>query len=114
MALSDSENSFYTASSSYSESEYESDSTSDGRNVPQIQPYMFEPKRAVADREMASAEDSEGDDDRLGNLDWYVQQVTFSRRMPHGGGGYFILLLYGVCPLCGVIFTAGFRKTAKR
>ena len=44
MATSDSEDSFHTASTSYSESEYDSDSTSnDGNGPQQIQPYMFEP-----------------------------------------------------------------------
>ena len=84
MATSDSEDSFYTASS-YSESEYESDSTSDGGNVPQIQPYMFEPRRAVAEREEMAGADGEEDDDRLGNLDWYVEQDRISRTMPRGG-----------------------------
>ena len=39
--------------------------------MPQLQPYMFEPMRAVAEGEMAYAEDSEGDDDRFRNFDWY-------------------------------------------
>ncbi len=62
MASSDSEILYRTASSSCSESEYESDSTSDGGNVPHIQPYMFGPKRAVAEREVAGV-DEDGDDD---------------------------------------------------
>ena len=36
--------------------------------MPQLQPYMFEPMRAVAEGEMAYAEDSEDDDVRFGNL----------------------------------------------
>ena len=72
MASSDSENSFRTASSGYSDSECGSDSTSDGEIMLHIQPYMFEPKRAVSEREVAFAEDGEDDDDRLGNLDWYL------------------------------------------
>ena len=39
--------------------------------MPKLQPYMFEPMRAVAEGEMAYAEDREGDDDRFGNFDWY-------------------------------------------
>ena len=72
MASSDSENSLRTASSGYSDSECGSDSTSDGGSMLHIQPYMFEPKRAVSERKVACAEDGEDDDDRLGNLDWYV------------------------------------------
>ena len=72
MATSDSEDSFHTASTSYSESEYDSDSTSNDGNGPQIRPYMFEPRRAVVEREMADDADGEDGDDRLGNLDWYV------------------------------------------
>jgi len=49
MASSDSENSFRTASSGYSDSECGSDSTSDGGSMLHIQPYMFEPKRAVSE-----------------------------------------------------------------
>ena len=74
METSDSEDSFHTASTSYSESEYGSDSTnstSNDGNGPHIQPYIFEPRRAVVEREMVDA-DGEADDDRLGNLDWYV------------------------------------------
>ena len=37
--------------------------------MPQLQP--SKPMRAVAEGEMAYAEDSEGDDDRFGNFDWY-------------------------------------------
>ena len=69
MAASDSENSFRTASSGYSDWEYESASTFNGRNMPQLQPYMFESRKAVAEKEMACAEDSEDDDDRFANLD---------------------------------------------
>ena len=72
MASSDSENSFRTALSGYSDSECKSDSTSDDGSMLHIQPYMFEPKRAVSEREVACAEDSEDNDDRLGNLDCYV------------------------------------------
>ena len=38
--------------------------------MPQPQPHMFDPRRAVAEREMACAEDSEDDDDRFANSDW--------------------------------------------
>ena len=72
MASSDSENSFCTASSGYSDSECGSDPTSDGGSMLRIQPYMFELKRAVSEREVACAEHGEDDDHRLGNLDWYV------------------------------------------
>ena len=40
--------------------------------MPQLQPYMFDPRKAVAEREMACAEDNEDDDDRFANLDWHV------------------------------------------
>eukprot|EP00795_Rhopilema_esculentum_P011006 gene11006-19846_t len=72
MASSDSESSYRTASSGCSESEYESDSTSGGGNVPHIQPYMFEPKRAVAEKELAGVEDGEDDDGRFGNSDRHM------------------------------------------
>ena len=72
MASSDSENSFRTASSGYSDSECGSDSTSDGGSMLHIQPYMFERKRAVSEREVACAQDGEDDNDRFGHLDWYV------------------------------------------
>ena len=61
MASSDSENSLRTASSGYSDREYESASTSNDGNMTQLQPYTFNPRRAVAEREMACAEDSEDD-----------------------------------------------------
>ena len=72
MASSDSENSFRAASSGYSDWEYEAALTFNGGNMPQLKPYMFEPMRAVAEREMAFPEDSEDDDDRFANLDWHV------------------------------------------
>ena len=72
MSFSDSDNSLRTASRGYSDSECESDSTTDGGSMLHIQPYMFKPKRAVSEREVACAKDGEYDDDRLGNLDWYV------------------------------------------
>ena len=72
MASSDSENSFRTASSGYSDSECGSDSTSDGGSMLHIQPYMFEQKRAVSEREVACAEEGEDDNDHLGTLDWYI------------------------------------------
>ena len=53
MASSDSENSFRTASSGYSDSECSSDSTPDGESMLHIQAYMFQPKRAVSEREVA-------------------------------------------------------------
>ena len=59
---------FRTVPSGYSDWEYESGSPFDSGNMPQLQPYMFEPMRAVAEGEMAYAEDSEGDDDRFGIL----------------------------------------------
>ena len=71
MASSDIKSLFCTVPSSYSDWEYESDSTFDGGNMPQLQPYMFEPMRASAEGEMAYAEDSEGGDGRFGNFDWY-------------------------------------------
>ena len=57
------------------QSEYDSDSssTSDNNSRAQIQPYMFEPRRAVVDRPNEEEEnmDAEEDNDhRLGNLDW--------------------------------------------
>ena len=57
MGSSDSENSFRTASSGYSDWEYESASTFNGGNMPQLPPYMFDPWKAVAEKEMACAED---------------------------------------------------------
>ena len=38
-------------------------------NMPQTQLYMFNARRAVAEREMACAE---YDDDQFANLDWHV------------------------------------------
>ena len=72
MASSDSENSFRTASRGCSDSECGSDSTSDGGSMLHIQPYMFEQKRAVSEREVACAEDGEDDNDHLGTLGWYI------------------------------------------
>ena len=58
-----------TASSGYSDWEYESASTFNGENMSQLKPYIFDPRRTVAEREMACAEDSDDDDDRFANLD---------------------------------------------
>ena len=62
-------NSFRTVSSGNSDWEDESGSTFDGGNMPQLQPYMFEPMTKVAEGEMAYAEDSEDHYDRFGNFD---------------------------------------------
>ena len=75
MSGTESENSFCSASSSDLESEYDSDSSSmSDHNLPaEIQPYMFEPRRAVVDRPNEEEENMDADennDHRLGNLDW--------------------------------------------
>ena len=73
MSETESENCFCSSSSSDLESEYDSNSTSDDNLPAQIQPYMFEPRRAVVDRPNEEEEnmDAEEDNDyRLGNLDW--------------------------------------------
>ena len=72
--MSETESSFCLSSSSDLESEYDSDSssTSDDNLPAQIQPYMFEPRRAVVDRpnEEENMDAEEDNDYRLGNLDW--------------------------------------------
>ena len=75
MSGTESENSFCSSSSSDLESEYDSDSnsTSDDSLPAQIQPYMFEPRRAVVDRPNEEKENMDAEEDgdhRLGNLDW--------------------------------------------
>ena len=66
-------NSFRTVFIGYSDWEYESGSTFDGGNMPQLQPYMFEPMRTVAEGEMTYNKDSEDDDDRFGTFDLLVR-----------------------------------------
>ena len=41
--------------------------------MPQLQPYMFEPMRAVAEGGMTYADDSEDDDDHFGTFDLLVR-----------------------------------------
>ena len=41
--------------------------------MPQLQQYMFEPMRTVAEGEMTYAKDSEDDDDRFGTFDLLVR-----------------------------------------
>ena len=84
MAPSDSENTFRTASSGYSDWEYESASTFNDGNMPQLQPYMFDPRKAVVEKELACAEDSEDDDDRFANLDWHIKYDRICMIMSKG------------------------------
>ena len=71
MASSDSENSFHTASSGYPDWEYESASAFNGGNMSQLQPYLFDPRKTIAERWLVTKV-VKMFDDRFANLDWHV------------------------------------------
>ena len=72
--INESKSSSYTSSSSGDESEYdtyESDSSSNEDGRGEIQPYMFEPRRAVqVDANGDETMEEDQSHQRLGDLDW--------------------------------------------